>query len=179
MAINIYDSAKKIQKEDTTFFLIKCGSKNCFTYPYQRLVDNDLHYKTSQRETRESDWSCVAKTKTNKRMAITRWNCPTGSIYGRIQFGNKYNIALYLDRKKTTLYEELDDMQQKVFDDIVMSSENVDEKYSDSLLDLDKNHDIPEPKRYKTTHDYCGRVFDIKNYLKRYEGHSYWKCENL
>jgi len=128
---------------------------------------------------RESDWSVIAKTKRNIPLAVSVWNCPKSYIYGNIQFGNGYNIALYLDRKEATPYEELDLEQQENFDYLLSLAENVDDQYLDSLLDLDQYPNLPEKKLYKTEHTYCGRDMYVNNSHVTYQGRIYWKETSL
>lgn len=179
MSISLYDAAKKIKKDGTTYFLLKSGSKNCFTYGGQRIIDNDLRDKWTRGETRESDWSVIAKTTRNIPLAVAHWNAPVSHLYGRIQFGNGYNVALYLDRKEATPYEQLDEQQQRNFDQLLAHAETVEEKWLDSMIDLDKYPDLPENKLYKTEHTYCGREMYVNGNHTTYQGRIYWKETTL
>lgn len=179
MAINLYDSAKKISKDGTTYMLVKSGSKNCFDVPGNRIIDNNLHTKYTRGETRESDWSVIAKTKHNRPMAVTQWNCPLSQIYGKVQFGNRYNIALYLDRLAPVDFNELDEEQQTNFNIILSRSQDVDQQYMDSIIDLDLYPDLPENKQYKTEHEYCGHKMYVGSNHTTYRGRIYWKETTL
>lgn len=179
MSISLYDAAKKIKKDDTTYFMVKSGSKNCFIMGGQRIIDNNLHSKWTRGETRESDWSIIAKTKRNIPLAVTNWNAPVSYLYGRIQFGNGYNVALYLDRKEATPYEELDLEQQDNFDELLAHAEQVDTKYLDSMIDLDQYPDLPERKQYQPEHTYCGKEMYVNGNHTTYQGRIYWKETTL
>ncbi len=176
MSIEIYDKARIVKKGDTYHYLVKWGSKNCFTCPWQHVIGDDLHDRYLQRETRDSDWHCVATS--NERdwkdntIALTVWNCPTSYVCGRIRFGNGKNIALYFAKKKervTTDYNDLDEEQQKNVDKIITW------EYS-NRIDLGN---IPEEKKGKSAITYCGNTFIIGANLKTYAGQYYWDLDNL
>lgn len=178
MAIEIYDKAKVIKKGDTVYYLLKGGSKNCYTLPYQTRINNDLRNEYMRRESRESDWTCVCYGSifdhSEQRVAHTCYNCPTSYVYGQIRFGNKKNIALFWAKTTPADYETLDDIQKYNFDKIVQQSK----EYSFSL------DNIPESKFFKHTHNYCGREFtinggNVNNYAKAYNGRIYWDLDNL
>lgn len=185
MSISLYDSAKKIEKDGTIYSMVKSGSKNCQIYGGQRIIDNNLRSKWTVNDTRESDWSVIAKTTTNAPLANTMWNCPTSSIYGRILFTTGLNIALYLDKKEPTRYEDLDDDQQRNFNYLLDYAEGIDEQYMDSLINLDSP--LPEHKRLKNDVSYCGKEFSIKDHGKTATkdthnplyGYVYWNLDNL
>ncbi len=60
MAIEIYDKAKVIKKDGVKFYLLKNGSKNCFTVGGQRIIDNNFRSKFIVRDSRDSNWHVVA-----------------------------------------------------------------------------------------------------------------------
>jgi len=142
MGIQIYDKADKIEKDGTVYYFVKDGSKNCFSFGSR--IGKDWFQEYPQREVRESDWKLVATKKVGSygKIADTNLNCPTSYIYGRIMFGNKYNIALYLDKKKTIKFEDLQEQQQYNVSIII-------DRYSTSewVIDLDKP--VPEEKAKK------------------------------
>lgn len=169
MSISIYDKAKVIEKDNVKTYILKCGSKNCFSNPYQYTIDNNLHDKYMRGTTRESDWSIVAKG--NGRMADTRLNCPTSGVYGKIRFGNKMNIALFFDKVKPTKYEDLDDEQKKNFD----SLQGMYIGYE--WIDLDN---IDEKHAFSPVSNYCGNeTIMTPDNSKEYNGRRYWHLDNL
>jgi hypothetical protein len=178
MAIEIYDRAKKIHKDGIVYYMVKWGSKNCFNCGGQNLVDNDLHSKWTQKETRESDWHVIGKRKLTSpaKMADTLWNATTGDYYGEVRFGNKRNIALYLDKTPLVDYNDLDMEQQANFDSTLRYSEGVDQKYSNSLIDLDN---IPEDKKVRKLSEYAGKHWTLGLHSKDWQGKRYWDLDNL
>jgi len=186
MAIELYDSAKKIEKDGNVYYMLMQGSKNCFMYGGQNYIDKDLRTQWSTNEMRERDWNIRFKSKGNRLLADTYLNCPKFSMYGNILFGNGYNIALYLDNKAPTKYEELDTDQQDNFDRELNIAETrlaqeIKEygapKYSDTMRDLDQ--ELPEERQFKEKHEYCGTEYHINDYKTEKDGRIYWKCDVL
>jgi hypothetical protein len=169
MSISIYDKGKVIVKDNVKTYILKCGSKNCFSLPYQWTVDNNLHDKYMRGQTRESDWSIVAKG--NGRLADTYLNCPTGHVYGKIRFGNKTNMALSFDKMKPTAYEDLDEEQKRNFDRL--SGMYINHEW----IDLDN---IQDKWKFEPVHNYCGTEFVMTDEnSKEYKGKKYWNLHNL
>lgn len=182
MAIEIYDRAKIVKKEEKYFYLVKFGSKNCFTLGGQYVMDDSFNMKYLHRNNRDSHWSVIAigneEDYRNDRIADTYWNAPTSQVYGRIRFGNGYNIALYFARLrkagKTILFERLTEQQQDNLRSLLEESER--EKWAIKLWD------IPEHKRFKNVIEYCGNQFQmgsVFNNVVTFLGRSYWKLNNL
>ena len=51
MAIEIYDKAKIIKKDNKYYYFLKNGSSNSFTCPFQTIVDEDFNNKFIRRQT--------------------------------------------------------------------------------------------------------------------------------
>ena len=171
MAIELYDAAKKIQKDDTTYYFVKHGSKNVSTYGSR--LDKNFRREYPRGEYRDSDWYLVAykKKASPAKMAQTSWNSPTGYIYGRIQFGNGYNIALYLDRQTATKWDEFDLEQQAGVIGVIGNG-----KQYQYAIELDN----PEHQRkHNLSHEYCGKTYSLADYFTAYDGTIYWKLDNL
>lgn len=168
MSIEMYDKAKVIIKDDIKYFLLKYGSKNTFICGGQMITDNDLHHKYISRDVRDSHWSIIAYG--SGYMADTYWNAPTGSVYGRIHFGDKKNMAYYMDRVKPIPFEELDAEQQSVFIGLIPTPDN------EYVIDLEN---IPENKKVKYVSDYCGTQERIEDFAKYHNERAYWNLDNL
>lgn len=169
MSIQLYDRGAVIIRNNTKHYLVKHGSKNSFTCPYQTRTDNHFKRQYLRREARDSDWHVVARGE--GKMADTSWNAPTGYIYGRILFGNKYNIALYLDKVKPIDYETLSE-EQKYNVDVILNW------YvgKGCVIDL---ADIKPEQKMKDVHNYCGKEFHLAENSVTYKGKTYWKLDNL
>lgn len=170
MSIEMYDRAAVIKKDGTNYYMVKHGSKN--TFNIGRRTSNDFRPEYKQRESRCSDWRVVAKGE--GKMADTSWNAPTGWIYGRIQFGNKRNIALYLDKQKPRDFENFDEVQQGEIASIIDGYNKPNR--AEWVIDL-KN--IKPEKQVKTEHEYCGNVTRLADHAEQYEGRDYWSLDNL
>jgi hypothetical protein len=182
MAIEIYDNAKIVRKNDTFYYFLKCGSKNCFTCPFQSIQDNNFHNHFITRQSRVSDWSIIAignaEAVRDNAIADTWWNSPTSSIYGQVRFGNKKNIALYFVKNKNKIldYDWLDETQKVNIDNLINHYTTGEGK--EYVIDL---ANIPEKKRFEDNISYCDKKFnlyEIGNGIT-YENKSYWTLDNL
>lgn len=173
MAIEIYDKAKVIKKDTKYYYLVKQGSKNSFTNPYQYVIGDDLRDKYMLGTSRDSTWYVIAEGGQEEynadKIAYTNWNCSTSHVYGKIKFGNKKNIALALVKTKPTLYEELDERQQNNFNAILRYS-------GDYIINLSE---IPEAKQRKLVENYCGKEAKMAEHSICYQGIEYWNLDNL
>ena len=182
MAIEIYDKAKIVKKDDKYYYLLKYGSKNSFTCGGQSVMDDNFNMKYLHRDNRDSHWSVIAigneEDYKNDRIADTYWNSPTSEVYGRIRFGNGYNIALYFAKVrkagKTILFERLTEQQQSNLRGTLEHGEK-----SDWTINLS---DIPERRKFKNIIEYCGKKFELASVfdnLVTFLGRGYWKLNNL
>jgi hypothetical protein len=169
MSIQIFDKAAIIKKDGVKHFMVKYGSKNSFTCHKQQRIDNHFRSQYLRRQARDSDWRVIAQG--DGKMANTIWNAPTSYIYGCIMFGNKRNIALYLDKVKPVCYEELDKEQNANFDKIL-------NWYTD------KNHvidlaNIKDEQKYKEVYEYCGNQTRLIDHNIKHDKCIYWNLDNL
>lgn len=181
MAIEIYDKAVIVKKNEHIYYFLKYGSKNSFTCGGQYVTGNDFRSQYLTRLTRDSHWSIIAhggiKEWQADIIANTDWNCPTSSVYGQIRFGNKKNIALYFVKNKDKVlnYDLLDGAQQQHIDQLIkycLLPEN--KRYS---IDLSA---VPANKEFKEQHDYCGTIFSMgHDNSQYYNGKNYWNLDNL
>lgn len=181
MAINIYDKASIVKKNNTYYYFLKTGSKNCFDSPYQTIVDNNFHNKFISRQSRESDWNIIAmgdeNAVKNDAIATTKWNAPTSWYYGQVRFGNKKNIALYFVKIKNKIidYNLLTEIQKRNIDNNI-------EYYINELkmkFTIDLNN-IPIESKVKNEIKYCSDIpFLLQDYKLQYNGLDYWNCDNL
>jgi hypothetical protein len=172
MSIEMYDRATVVKKGGKFHYLVKHGSKNTFSIGSR--INNHFRREYPTRQVRASDWRLVAISEGMGRMGDTSWNAPTSWIYGRIMFGNKRNIALYLDKLKPLEYEDFDEWQKANFDSIldIYSKEN----YARNVIDL---ADIKEEQSRKSEHDYCGKKISLDNHKIEFGGRFYWDLDNL
>ena len=172
MSIEIYDKAEVVQKDDTFYYLIKYGSKNCFTCRYQLVIDNKFNNKFLKRETRDSFWTVIAtggiEEYKNKAIANTIWNCPTSEAYGKVKFGNKNNMALYFAKSRPFCYELLDPTKRCNISKILSQSGKVID-----LKNIDTN------KSVKSKVNYCDKEFLLDDNFVLYDGKKYWNLDNL
>lgn len=185
MAIEIYDKAKIVKKDGMYYYLLKHGSKNTFTSPYQTVIDDNLNNKFLRGESRSSDWRVIAygteKAHIARSIANTSWNAPTGAIYGEIRFGDKLNIALWYAKNifKTVHYETLTDRQKANFDDILSWHETQKLDYENNgrhsawCINLD---DVDKEQKMKEVYEggYVLRQHEII-----YDDRPYWQLDNL
>lgn len=179
MAIEIYDKAKIIKKDNTYYYFLKNGSKNCFTCPFQTIVDNNFNNKFIRRQTRESNWHVIAISnyddfKSNK-IADTNWNAPTSWYYGQIRFGNKKNIALFFSKTKPINYDILSINQQYNIDNYI--NYYINELMLKYTIDLGK---IDDKNKMKPIQTYCNDepILLDNNYII-FNGKKYWDLDNL
>lgn len=170
MSIEIYDKAEVIKLNDKYVFMVKHGSKNSFTCPHQYIIDNNFKDKYIRRQSRDSSWRVIAMGKIQSSIGETNWNAPTCWIYGRVMFGDKKNIALYLAKKKAKTKLDFDQEQWKNIERII--------EYSKTFIDLDN---IPENKKTQNEIEYCGQVYKLADHRtdKSYAGIYYWQLDNL
>jgi len=180
MAIEIYDKAKVIKKDGRYYYLLKYGSKNSFTYGGQYILGDDFRRKYLQRESRDSHWSIIADGEQAEydtdQISDTYYNSSTGSMYGKIRFGNGKNIALYYVKNKEKLidYDTLDSQQQSAVDGLIRHYESDEAKqYRCNLAD------IPEGKKFKAIDTYCRKQTFLDGNSKHYNGRIYWDLDNL
>lgn len=164
----MYDRAAVVKKGNRYNYLVKHGSKN--TFSIGRRIGNDFRPQYMQREARDSRWHLVAISEGVGRMADTKWNAPTAWIYGRISFGNKRNIALYLDKVKPIRYEDLDEAQRVGLDSVLATYER--ENYAEYVIDL---ADIKEEQERHSQHG----DKQLEDYNIEFEGRLYWDLDNL
>jgi len=183
MAIEIYDKASIIKKDNKVYWFVKYGSKNCFTCPYQTITDNTWHNKFLRGQSRDSHWSLVAygtqKELENDKIANTWLNSPTSEVYGQIRFGDKKNMALWFvkNKDKSLNYKELDEEQQRNIDSL-LTYYNEDQKNMAWAVDL--TGDIPEKKQYMPEITYCdNKYYVLDGYSTSYAGRVFWSLDNL
>jgi len=180
MAIEIYDKAEIIKKNNKFYYFVKFGSKNCFTCAFQMIVDDNFEDKFLRGQSRNSNWHLVAignaPAVKSDLIANTCWNCPTSYIYGRIKFGNKKNIALYFVKRKNKIldYALLSDMQQTNINHTI--DYYVKELKGQYTIDL-QNIKIKDAKA--DIADYCGDTYRMKNNFVEYNDKQYWDLDNL
>lgn len=181
MAIEIYDKAKIIKKDDVYYYFLKNGSKNSFTCPFQTIVDNNFNNKFIIRQTRDSNWHLIAIGRKNEvesdKIAETKWNAPTSWYYGEIRFGNKKNIALYFAKMKNKIidYYLLSEIQKEnINKEIEYYINELKGKYT---IDLGN---IQEKDKMLPIQTYCGNnpVLLEDNFIT-YNGKKYWDLDNL
>jgi len=174
MAIEIYDDAKIIKKGNIYYYLLKYGSKNCFIYNGQEIIDNNFKNRFLRKNKRESDWWVVAvgscEDVINNTIAKTYLNSPTSYMYGRIRFGNKKNIALYFVKNKNKVvdYDACDEEQKANIDYIIGRSKNA------IML-----NQINEEDAMKDKISYCGEDFYLKDNKLTFQGVDFWDLYNL
>ena len=98
MSIEIYSKAEIIKKDGVLYFFLKHHSANDCICRGQSVTDGNFNTKYLKKDGRGGSWSIKAHAPSEvykTQIAFTDWNCPTSSVYGRIQFGNRKNIALY------------------------------------------------------------------------------------
>lgn len=169
MSIEIYDKAEVIKMNDGYYFLLKHGSKNSYTCPYQTVIDNNFNRRFIRRQRRDSTWRLIAQGKEQSAIANTYWNAPTASIYGVVKFGDKKNIALYLAKKKAKTKEDYNPDQWDNIEKICLEG-------IPNTIDL---ADIPQSKMTKRDIEYCGKTFSITDNFKTLGTHTYWQLDNL
>ncbi len=180
MAIDIYDSAKIVKKDNTYYYFVKNGSKNCFTCPFQYIVDNNFRDKFIKGSSRESNWHLIAygteKEVIADKIADTNWNCPTSRYYGVVKFGNKKNIALFFVKNKNRVidYCLLDDEQKK----------NIDSKINHYLTELKGEYtidlsDIQDEDKMEEITNYCSEKHNLLDSYIDYKDKRYWDFDNL
>lgn len=174
MAIEIYDKGKVIRKDGKLYFLIKHGSKNSFTLPNQRVVGDNLFNKFLRKETRDSDWEIIATGTSQEGILDSLYNCPTSSVYGKIRFGNKKNMACYLAKVKVDEYSELLDEQRINFNRLFPMFS--DSKGDERGIDLDN---LKDNQKMKEKVEYCGKTFELKDNFKIMFGRKCWNLDNL
>ncbi len=174
MAIEIYDSAKIVEKNGIYYYLLKNGSKNTTTCPYQYVIDNNFDRKFLRKETRSSSWKVVAignKEAVEKNLiANTKYNCPQAYMYGEIRFGNGKNIARYYVglhyHNKILKYEELTHSQQLNFNQILSWAE-------DNHRKIDLNNIKDEQKTF-TEYEYGNEKMSLETSHSFYKGIKFW-----
>jgi hypothetical protein len=179
MAIEIYDKARIVKKDDVFFYFLKNGSKNCFICPFQSIIDNNFNNKFIRRQSRESNWHLIAigdneAVKQNK-IADTHWNAPTSSYYGRIAFGNHKNIALFFAKSRVWNYDLLSETQKINIDHEIKYY--VNEEKMEWTIDLRKP--LEDKNRMKEKIEYCGKEFNLAENCLEYAGKKYWDLDNL
>jgi hypothetical protein len=178
MSIEIYQKAKIIKKDDKFYYFLRHHSKNDCLCGGQYVEDIDFRDKWISRNSRTGSWAIKAiggiEEFNNKTIADTNWNCPTSEAYGRIQFGNHLNIALYWAKCKPIDFYSFDEEQQRHIQDRINYYENKAKKY---VIDL---KDIPEHKKVKAMSEYCGdKIEASKDNTLLYAGKTYWNLDNL
>ena len=181
MAIEIYDKASIVKKDNLFYYFLKNGSKNSFTCPFQTIIDNDFNNKFIRRQKRDSNWHLIAIGNANAvnedKIADTIWNAPTSWYYGVIRFGNKKNIALHFVKLKNKIidYDLLSEIQK----------ENINKKidyYINELkgkytIDLTK---IRDENKMLSIHTYCdNNPILLDNNCIVFNGKKYWDLDNL
>ena len=185
MSIEIYDKAEIVKKGETYYYFLKNGSKNCFTCPNQTIVANDFNNKYLRGQSRESNWHIIAMGDSNtvklNKIAETYFNSPTSVIYGRIQFGNKTNIALFYAKKKKILdYDLLNETQKKNIDEKIEYNKKLKWLYTINL-----NEPIPQEKQFKAEKQQYNygeekpTIYKINDYNVLYNDKQYWNLNNL
>jgi hypothetical protein len=181
MAIDIYDKADIVKKDDKYYYFVKNGSKNCFTCPFQTIIDNDWNNRFIRSQSRESNWHLVAigdeNAVKNDKIAETEWNAPTSWYYGQIRFGNKKNIALYFVKRKNKItdYNLLNETQKANIDNEI--NVYVNEYKMKYTIDL---NNINPDKKAKTEITYCSNEPVLLNNNKlQYAGIDFWDLDNL
>lgn len=181
MAIEIYDKAKIIKKDNRYYYFLKNGSSNSFTCPFQTIVDNNFNNKFIIRQARDSDWHLIAignyEDVNEDKIADTLWNAPTSYYYGQVRFGNKKNIALYFVKSKNKIidYDLLSNIQKYNIDkNILYYVEGLKGKYT---IDLGN---IQEKDKMLPIQTYCGNnpILLEDNFIT-YNGRKYWDLDNL
>lgn len=179
MAIEIYSKAKVVKKDNNYYFLLKSGSKNTFFAP-QIVIDDDLRDKRICGG-RAIEWRIIAvgNEENAKNIALTSWNAPTGSIYGRIDFGDKLNIALWFFKNinKAIDYNSLDYIQKQNFDSL-LSRYNSYKAENPSHWQIDLAN-ISDRQAFSSKHEYCGKEYSIAGNSKTYKGFVFWQLNNL
>ncbi len=181
MAIEIYNKAKVIQKDNKVYYFLKYHSKNDCICGGQYIVDNEFNTKYAIRDSRAGSWSVKAiGTLQNHKDGVigkTKWNAPTSWIYGEIRFGNKLNIALYWAKQKPVLYESFTEEQKRNIDSCINWVEV--QGGTQTVINLE---DIKEKDEWKAEHEYCGTKYfiaDYTDYKREYAGQLYWNLNNL
>jgi len=172
MSIEIYDKAEVIKLNDCYVFMVKHGSKNSYTCPNQYTIDSNFNDKYIRRQSRDSTWYVIAKSKNQSAIADTYWNCPTASIYGRVMFGDRKNIALYLAKKKAKTKDDYTEKQWRNIEQII-------EYGNKSMYCIDIDKGIPENKMTKRDIEYCGKMYSILDNMTTLGTHTYWQLDNL
>ncbi len=180
MAIEIYDKAKIVKKGKKYYYFIKGGSKNDYTLSGQTITDDNFEDKFLLRSKRTSDFHLIAigdsKAVKKDKIAETYWNCPTSSVYGRIRFGNKKNIALWFvkNKDKITDYDLLNREQKKNIDKLI--DYFVNERKMEYTIDL---NNIEEDKEVKQKISYCDKEYLFSNNYINYKNKKFWDLDNL
>jgi len=173
MSIELYDKGEVIQQGENVFYLLKHGSKNSFTCPYQSIIDNNFKNKYLMRQARNSNWRVIAYGKlenhSREDLSKTKWNAPTSWIYGVIRFGDKINIAKSLSKRKPKLYESFDEVQREHLDEIIGYT------YKNGI-DL---NNIKDGQRLKTEINYCEKIYQLKDNSIETKNAIYWDLDNL
>ena len=172
MSIEIYDKAEVIKHNNKYIFLLKHGSKNSYTCPYQYVLDNNFKSKYLRRQARDSSWRVIAIGKEQSKIADTYWNAPTAMIYGQVRFGDKKNIALYLSKIKARTQSDYSEEQWTKIQQIIAYAIN-SPKYHINL------ENIPEDKMMKRDIEYCGKMYHMNDNVISYGTKSYWQLDNL
>lgn len=180
MAIDIYDKASIVKKDDRYYYFVKNGSKNCFTCPFQTIVDNNFRNKFMKRQSRESNWKIIAVGNTddvkNDKIALTDWNAPLFWYYGLVRFGDKTNIALYFVKNKNKIldYNLLDEIQKANIDNNIRHY--IDELKMQYTIDLSN---IQEKDKIQEKASYCGTEYNLTDYSKQFNNLLFWNCNHL
>lgn len=179
MAIELYDKAKVIKKDNKYYYFLKHGSKNSFTCRGQSILDNNFRNKFICRDSRDSHWMITAiggeKEYQEQAIANTYWNTTTSQVYGKIAFGNKKNIALYYVKTPAQdFYTDFDDRQRANIDKLIAYAENCRKEFAP--IDL---ANIDEARKFKAHYEYCGKPVVLEGNSLSYKGKIYWNLDNL
>ena len=181
MAIEIYDKAVIVKKNNLYFYFLKSGSKNCFTCPFQSIEDNNFNNKFIRSQSRESNWHLIAigdsEAIRQDKISETKWNAPTSDYYGQVRFGNKKNIALAFVKNKNRIwnYDLLNETQKANIDNNIKYY-IIDQKM-EWTIDLQKP--LEDNKKMEDRVRYCDNEFNLAENCLEYAGKKYWDLDNL
>ncbi len=179
MSIEIYNKATIIKRDNKYYYFLKYHSKNDCICGGQVIIDDNFNNKFIRRNSRAGSWSvkAIGREKEHKENAIHKiyFNCPTCHVYGKIQFGNRKNIALYWIKTKVKNYVDFTDEQRGNIDSLIGYAESEEgKKY---VIDL---ANIREDQKFKAVHSYCDdKVITLARGSKTYKGMIFWDLDNL
>ncbi len=176
MSIEIYSKAESIKKDGITYYFLKHHSKNDCICKHQSVIDGNFKTKFLMRDGRGGSWSIKAHAPSDiyqSQIAFTKYNCPTSYMYGKIQFGNKKNIALYWRKHKVKDFKDFNEYQQL---NIVSIIDRYNRPENAHYIDLSA---IKAEDECKNVLEYCGKNYTMQDNSIEYKGQHYWDLDNL